>query len=1156
LPRKESVMADPGFVHLHVHSAYSLLEGALPLARLVDMAVADQQPALGVADSANLFGALEFSEKAAAKGLQPISGCELPVDFGDREEVPGTEQRRPAKQTIVLIAATNTGFANLSRLVSRAYLDNEHALTGIASGWLDRETTKGLICLTGGPEGAISEPVLDGRQTRGRARLEELHSRFGRNLYVELQRHGAPGTEQLESDLLEMAYEMGLPLVATNEPYFPTPDDFESHDALLAIAEGSVVAQTQRRRLTPRHYLRSRAEMCELFADLPEALAGSVEIARQCTYRPKRRPPILPTFAANGALSGNEANQVEALELAKQAGDGLALRLAATGPAKGFDAASYTERLDFELGIIRDMKFPGYFLIVADFIKWAKASGIPVGPGRGSGAGSLVAYALTITDVDPIRYDLLFERFLNPDRVSMPDFDIDFCQERREEVIAYVQKKYGHRQVAQIITFGTLQARAVLRDVGRVMQMPYGQVDRICKLIPANPANPVSLAEAQELEPRLRIMRDEDEQVADLLSVGQKLEGLYRHASTHAAGIVIGDRPLEELVPLYRDPRSDMPVTQYSLKWVEPAGLVKFDFLGLKTLTVIEKALAMINGPGGNLKALEFPLEDDATFAMLQRGETVGVFQLESGGMRRALVDMRPDRFEDLIALVALYRPGPMANIPAYCARKLGHEKVEYLHPALEPILQPTYGIITYQEQVQQIARALAGYTLAEADLLRRAMGKKIRSEMDAQRDRFLAGALERGVKRGVADSIFAACAKFAEYGFNKSHSAPYALITYQTAWLKANHPVQFMAASMTMDIGNTDKLGEFKREIDRLGIAIVPPCVNRSRAVFAVNGEAIHYGLCAVKGVGRAVADHIVDARGDVPFATLADFACRIDPALINRRALEALVNAGAFDQIVNAREQVFGVIDAIIASANRASSGRTEGIVDMFSTEAPEPIHLPAGMEPWTVSERLARELSAIGYYLSAHPLDEFSQLFVPLGIKPWVEVERAVKGGAGHAKLAATIVSRADRKTRRGSTMAILNLSDPSGSFECVAFSEQLALYGETLEVGALVIVEVGAENRPDGIRLTIARAEPLLAAVTRASKKLTIFAGSRECLLPVRAQLEQGGECTVRFVIIRRAGAREFEIELPGNYLVSPGLASAIKSVPGVVDARLN
>ena len=522
----------------------------------------------------------------------------------------------------------------------------------------------------------------------------------------------------------------------------------------------------------------------------------------------------------------------------------------------------------FELGVIERMKYPGYFLIVADFIQWAKAQGIPVGPGRGSGAGSLVAFALTITDLDPIRFGLIFERFLNPDRVSMPDFDIDFCQNRRDEVIRYVQGRYGRDQVAQIITFGSLQARGVLRDVGRVLEMPYGQVDKLCKLVPQNPATPVTLSRAIADEPRLQAERDREPVVARAFAIAQKLEGLYRHASTHAAGIVIGDRPLSELVPMYRDPKSDMPVTQFNMKWVEQAGLVKFDFLGLKTLTVLETAVKLIAARGVEINLTRIPLDDAKTFESLARGETVGVFQVESQGMRRALLDMRPDRFEDLIALVALYRPGPMANIPTYCARKLGREPIEYLHPALQPILAPTYGIITYQEQVQQIARDLAGFSLAEADLLRRAMGKKIKAEMAAQRDRFLAGAVERGTEKALADTIFDACAKFAEYGFNKSHSAPYAFITYQTAYMKANHPVEFLAASMTLDMGNTDKLAEFRDEAQRLGIKVLPPSVNRSGVDFDVAGNAIHYALAALKGVGRAAVEAIVTARSERPFA------------------------------------------------------------------------------------------------------------------------------------------------------------------------------------------------------------------------------------------------------------------------------------------------
>ncbi len=601
--------------------------------------------------------------------------------------------------------------------------------------------------------------------------------------------------------------------------------------------------------------------MAVLFADLPEALASTVEIAKRCAFRPKTRKPILPRFAVVGSADAADAEGEEAEELRRQAEEGLTQRLATHGLAQGVSEEDYRARLAFEIDVIIRMKYPGYFLIVSDFIKWAKAQGIPVGPGRGSGAGSLVAYALTITDLDPIRFGLLFERFLNPERVSMPDFDIDFCQDRRGEVIRYVQERYGRDQVGQIITFGTLQARGVLRDVGRVLQMPYGQVDRLTKLVPQNPAAPVTLSAAIASEPKLQAFRDEDPVVARAFDIAQRLEGLTRHASTHAAGIVIGDRPLSELVPMYRDPKSDMPVTQFNMKWVEPAGLVKFDFLGLKTLTVLDVAVKLLKQRNIDVDLATLPLDDKPSYEMLARGEVVGVFQVESQGMRRALVDMRPDRFEDIIALVALYRPGPMANIPTYCARKHGDEEPEYLHPMLEPILKETFGVIIYQEQVMQIAQVMAGYSLGDADLLRRAMGKKIRSEMEKQRAIFVAGAVKNNVTKGQAETIFELLAKFADYGFNKSHAAAYALVSYQTAYMKAHYPVEFIAASMTLDMNNTDKLSEFRAEAQRLGHKVEAPSINRSGATFEVSGDTIYYALAALKGVGAQAVR--VDRRG-----------------------------------------------------------------------------------------------------------------------------------------------------------------------------------------------------------------------------------------------------------------------------------------------------
>ena len=886
-------MAALDFVHLHVHSNYSLLEGALTIARLAELAKADHQPALALTDTDNMFGALEFSEKLASSGIQPIVGCALAIDFGDTDHGQRNPNAAPERTRIVLLAAREAGYRSLMRLSSRAFLDSPpHEPPRLKLAWLEGETD-GIIALTGGPGGPLDGAIAAGQSHLAAGRLDALLSVFGDRLYVELQRHGTAPEKRNEPVLIDLAYGKGIPLVATNEPYFATAQDHEAHDALICIAEGRLLAESDRRQLNAEHRFKSRAEMAALFADLPEALASTVEIAERCSFRPRTHQPILPRFSVVG---GDVVD--EAAELRKRAEAGLNDRLTTAGVAPGHTQDEYRERLEFELGVIAGMKYPGYFLIVADFIQWAKAQGIPVGPGRGSGAGSLVSYALTITDLDPIRFGLLFERFLNPERVSMPDFDVDFCQDRRDEVIRYVQERYGRDQVAQIITFGTLQARGVLRDVGRVLQMPYGQVDKLCKLVPQNPASPVTLGQAIDGEPKLQAERDADPVVKRAFSIALKLEGLTRHASTHAAGIVIGDRPLTELVPLYRDPKSDMPVTQFNMKWVEQAGLVKFDFLGLKTLTVLDVACKLVRRRGIDIDLGQIPLDDKNTYDLLARAEAVGVFQLESAGMRRALLDMRPDRFEDIIALVALYRPGPMANIPTYCARKHGMEHPDYIHPKLEPILKETFGVIIYQEQVMQAAQILAGYSLGQADLLRRAMGKKIRKEMQAQRKDFVTGAVERGVERHQADAIFDLLERFAEYGFNKSHAAAYALVAYQTAYMKANFPVEFLAASMTLDMGNTDKLAEFKAEAERLGIRVDPPSINRSNVAFEVEGNTIIYALAALKGVGKQAVEAIIAARGERKFADLADFADRINPRAVNKRVLESLAAAGAFDE------------------------------------------------------------------------------------------------------------------------------------------------------------------------------------------------------------------------------------------------------------------
>jgi DNA polymerase-3 subunit alpha len=1136
-------MAELDFVHLHVHSSYSLLEGALPIARLAELAKADKQPALALTDTDNMFGGLEFSEKLASSGIQPIAGCALAVDFADNDGSlrPGAT---PARPRIILLAAREQGYRSLMRLNSRAFLETPANETPhIKFDWLDGQTD-GLIALTGGPSGPLDQAITGGQQHLARSRLDALLKLFGDCLYVELQRHGTASENLTEPVLIELAYAKNVPLVATNEPFFAAAQDYEAHDALICIAEGRLIAEADRRQFTPEHRFKTRGEMKALFADLPEAIASTVEIAQRCSFRPKTHEPILPRFTADDD---------EAAELRKRAEAGLRQRIAAHGLAPNTSEEDYRQRLEFELGVIQGMKYPGYFLIVADFIQWAKAEGIPVGPGRGSGAGSLVAYSLTITDLDPIRFGLLFERFLNPERVSMPDFDVDFCQDRRDEVIRYVQERYGRDQVAQIITFGTLQARGVLRDVGRVLQMSYGHVDKLCKLVPQNPAAPVTLARAIDEEPRLQAEADRDPVVKRAFNIAKKLEGLNRHASTHAAGIVIGDRPLQELIPLYRDPKSDMPVTQFNMKWVEQAGLVKFDFLGLKTLTVLQKAVQLLSRRGVEIDLASIPLDDKKTYELLARAEAVGIFQLESAGMRRALLDMRPDRFEDIIALVALYRPGPMANIPTYCARKHDMEKPDYIHPKLEPILRETFGVIVYQEQVMQAAQILAGFTLGQADLLRRAMGKKIRKEMEAQRTVFVGGATKNGIEKSQADLIFDVLERFAEYGFNKSHAAAYALVAYQTAYMKANYPVEFIAASMTLDMANTDKLAEFRAEAERLGIKISPPSINRSGVEFDVDGNTIIYALAALKGVGRQAVEQVVAGRGSRPFIDLADVASRINPRAVNKRVLESLAAAGAFDEFEKTRARVLAVVDQILGRAQRAYETATVGQNELFGgAAAREPIVLPA-LEPWLPAERLRHEYEAIGFFLSGHPLDDYTGALKRMKVQSWAEFCNSVKSGATAGRVAATVVSRAERRTKTGNKMGIVGLSDPSGHYEAVVFSEGLAEYRDTLEPGANLLLFLSGEVQGDEVRARIQSAQALDEAAVRMTSSLRIHLKDIGALASLQRRLDTQGDGEVTLVLTLQDGS-ETEIRLPGRFKVTPQVAGAIKAVPGVVQVE--
>lgn len=1153
-------MSHADFVHLRVHTAYSLTEGAIRLGKLSELCLKHGMPAVAITDTNNLFGALEGSKELAGKGIQPIIGCQLNLARADMQQAGFSKQvRKPDPDKIVLLAQNDAGYANLMKLSTKAYLEPPPGEVAQVS-WEDIERhNEGLLCLTGGPQGPIARLLNEGQTDTARAQLEQLNRIFPGRLYVEIQRHGWAIEAKTEPGLLDLAYALDIPLVATNDCYFPDEDMYEAHDALLCIAEGTYVGEQNRRRVTPEHRFKSAKEMRALFADLPEAIDNTLVIARRCAVKANERQPILPNF-------GDGTGESEADMLRRMAREGLDKRLQEIGVTDPEKAKVYYDRLEFECNTIIGMKFPGYFLIVADFIQWSKRNGIAVGPGRGSGAGSVVAWALTITDLDPLRFGLLFERFLNPERVSMPDFDIDFCQERREEVIHYVQGKYGAANVAQIITFGKLQARAALRDVGRVLQLPLGQVDRICKLVPNNPANPVTLAQAIKEEVRLREERDADEGVARMIEIALKLEGLYRNASTHAAGVVIGDRPLVELVPLYRDPHASMAATQFSMKYAEAAGLVKFDFLGLKTLDVLEKAVNLIRAHGTPIDLATIPLADKPTFDLLGRGDAVGVFQFEGSGMRDMLRNMKPDAFEDLIALVALYRPGPMDNIPSYIARKHGKETPDYLHDWLKPVLEETYGVIIYQEQVMEIAKVLAGYSLGDADLLRRAMGKKIKAEMDAQKERFVTGAKEKGVDPKQAAFIFELVEKFAGYGFNKSHAAAYALVAWHTAYLKANFPVEFIAGSMTLDISNTDKLNVFRQECARQGITLLPPDINRSNVEFSVEYDkhekgAIRYALSAVRNVGAApMAVIVAEREKNGPYKSLFDLAARVDPTALNKRMLENLAKAGAFDSLEKNRSKVLAALETLVRYAQSKAEERASNQVSLFGggkTEERLP-KLPEGQH-WTPMEQLAKEFEAIGFYLSAHPLDAYQATLNRVGVKRYSEAVKGIGASETIVKLAGTVISKQERTSQKtGNRFAFVQCSDATGMYEVMLFSEVLAQYRELLEAGTNVVWTISARADGEQPRLSAQKVEKLDDVAARAAAGIKILVDTAQPFDQIKGLLDKAGKGKGQVLLGLKLdepglpGGLEADIKLPAGYAITPAVRYQIRVLPGVVE----
>ena len=1162
ISRLFSHIMSANFVHLRLHTAYSLAGSTLRIKDLAGLIAGDSQPAAAITDTNNMFGALEFAQTLSAAGIQPIMGSEMTL--GDSQ----------GQGEVVLLAQTERGYRNLSILLSKTLLSAE-AIGDAVCPFEDLQSFhEDLLILGGGAlQGFIGAPAAEGREALAASRAADLSALCPGRVYIELQRHGLPCEVTAEPFLLDIAERLDLPLVATNDCRFENAQMSQPHDTLVCIGSGRKFSEEDRPRYSSEHYFKTAAQMTDLFCDIPEAIQNSLVIAKRCSVMAETRSPILPAF-------DTEDGRTEAEELAAKAKVGLKKRLQNHVFTADMDEANqrevakpYDDRLDFELGVITQMDFPGYFLIVSDFIQWAKAQNIPVGPGRGSGAGSLVAWALSITDLDPIKWGLLFERFLNPERISMPDFDIDFCQDRRDEVISYVQGKYGQDRVAQIITFGSLQARAALRDVGRVFEMPYGQVDRIAKLVPNNPANPTTIAQALESEEELRKERREDDQVADLIDVSMKLEGLYRHASTHAAGLVIADRPLAELVPLYRDPRSDMPVTQFNMKWVEKAGLVKFDFLGLKTLTVLQRAVEFIRQRGIEIDLDRIPLDDSATFEMLAAGDTVGVFQLESSGMRNVLRGLKPDRFEDIIAVVALYRPGPMENIKDYVARKHDPSQITYMHPDLEPVLAETYGIMIYQEQVQQAARVLAGYTLGSADILRRAMGKKIKEEMDEQRQIFVAGSVKNNLSEQLASDVFDQIAAFAGYGFNKSHAAAYALVSYQTAYLKANYPAEFLAASMALDAGNTDKLAVFRQDCQRHGLSILPPDINRSESSFSVEPAqaseaqaskdvqdlAIRYALSAVKNVGAEAMNRLVEVRQEGgAFMSLTDFLRRLPREVINRRQLEGLIRAGALDKIHENRRELIENIDFILSHADtmrREAESDQAMLFGQASGTHDNSIRLNK-VPDWAGMDRLKEEFDVLGLYLSAHPLDSYTNQLGRLRVTSFAKLSESV--ATGHVperiNLAGLVTAKQIRMSRRGNRFAFIQLTDQTGVFEITLFSDVLAAASGLIHLEKPLYIAANVKLEGNAPRLIAARIDLLDDAIAAWHGGVCLWLRDVSPLDDLKSALKQDGPGKAEVRLQTMVSGHEIQIALPGRFKLSGDLRQQLRRMPGILNVQ--
>ena len=1137
-------MADPRFIHLRVHSDFSMVDGLQKINPIVGAAAANNMPALALTDQMNMCGLVRFYGAAHGKGVKPIVGA----DFWVQSDELGDEQFR-----LTLLAMDNDGYQNITLLISRGYQRGHvQGRPVIDKAWL-AEHAKGVIVLSGGREGDVGKFLLKGNRQMTEQCLAFYQTHFPDAYYLELLRTGRPDEEVYLHMAVAIATEFALPVVATNEVVFLTADDFDAHEIRVAIHDGYTLMDKRRpRRYSPQQYLRSQEEMAELFADIPEALENTVEIAKRCNVTVRLGEYFLPNFPT-GDMTTEDF-------LVAKSKEGLEERLEFLFPDPAVRAErrpEYDERLDIELKVINQMGFPGYFLIVMEFIQWSKDNGIPVGPGRGSGAGSLVAYALKITDLDPLEFDLLFERFLNPERVSMPDFDVDFCMDRRDEVIEHVSDMYGREAVSQIITFGSMAAKAVVRDVGRVLGHAYGFVDRISKLIPPDPG--MTLAKAFEAEPKLPELYEQDEEVKDLIDMARRLEGVVRNAGKHAGGVVIAPTKITDFAPLYCDDEGHHPVTQFDKNDVEYAGLVKFDFLGLRTLTIIDWALGMINPrlakegkPPVDIAAI--PIDDKKSFDLLQRYETTAVFQLESRGMKDLIKRLRPDCFEDMIALVALFRPGPLQSgmVDNFIDRKHGNEAISYpdekwQHESLKPILEPTYGIILYQEQVMQIAQTLAGYTLGGADMLRRAMGKKKPEEMAKQRAGFEEGAIKNGVDGELAMKIFDLVEKFAGYGFNKSHSAAYALVSYQTLWLKTHFPAEFMAAVMTADMDNTDKIVTLVDECQRMGLTVIPPDVNTGRYRFSVNEDGhIVYGIGAVKGVGEGPIDAILDARDrDGPFRDLFDFCNRVDIKKLNKRVMEKLILSGAMDRLGPHRAALMATLEEAMRAAEQHAKAQAVGQVDMFGvlTEEIDDVKKAfANVPHWPDKVWLEGERETLGLYLTGHPINQYSGELRRYTSGRLCDLHPTSRDTVTTA--AGLVIAARSMVTKRGNKMGIFTLDDRSGRLDVTLFSEALEKYEELMQKDRILVVsgQVSFDDFSGGLKMSARELLDINDARERFARAIRIsldeqriddrfFPRLCEILEPARA-----GVCPVQ-VNYRRPGSR-VRLTLGTEWRVTP------------------